>query len=439
MSVTDVDRYVDANPFGDAAFPVTPAQAVFLDDIASPSGPDHADHVLHVELTRRIAPARVATAVRRTMLRHDGLRLRLAHDGSRWWQSCADPGDPPFESHDLSGVGDDEVEPAVAAVAAGARTSHTAPVRVEHLRLGGGRRDRMLVICNPLVVDELSLALVLDDLQGWLDGNGPAAPTAPYQIWAAALDRYASEAALAEQVPFWLAQRRRESVPVDRSEGAGSTGPRAVLTATLSRAAADAVARAAGAAGLDLADLLLAAVAATVARWQGGAHCTLAVASPGRRSPVPGIDVSRTIGRFEFCYPLRLHVDPGLTGLSAAAEVRRQVAAVPLDGLGYGLLLRTRGDERLADVAAPQVSFSYLAGSDATRPAGLLVPVAGSAGPEPAPAGARPHLLDVAAGFVDGAVRFAIHYDPAVHDASTVGRLLDEIGARLRGEAVEAG
>ena len=83
----------------------------------------------------------------------------------------------------------------------------------------------------------------------------------------------------------------------------------------------------------------------------------LDVAGSGRGETVPGMDLSRTVGRSTCVYPARL--DPGSLSWSqvcsdgstlsrAVKQIKEQLRAVPHDGTGFGMLRYlnpvTRGD-----------------------------------------------------------------------------------------------
>lgn len=431
---------------GDDEVPVTPAQAWFLHRIApTMDEPHHFNHPYYVELTEDVPAAVIAEAVRELVRRRDSLRLRLFRDGDGWRQIRTDGTEPiPFESHDLSDVPTGDQDDAAAEIAAYAQRQLSLDqhlVRAEHFRMRPGQPDRLLVICHHLAVDGLSRSLIMDDLWRALSGLPPAGPVTAFGHWARRLQEYAGSDSLRDQIPFWRQQARIEDLPVDHPGAVMRFGARAGVSRTLPSAATAALGAAARAAGVGFGDLLLTAVAQTIAAWQGGESCTLAVAAPGRQAPYADLDVTRTVGWFQFFYPLRLHAQPDLPSLSAARAVREHVQSVPLRGLGHGLLTHSCPDEavrrEMSGIAAPQVSFNYLGqlGSWHTQPAGrLLRPVRAPFGPAQDPTGIWPYLLDFDGELTDGCLRLTAYHSPAVHDAATVTRLIDEVAERLSKE-----
>jgi non-ribosomal peptide synthase protein (TIGR01720 family) len=431
----------------DGPAPVTPAQSWFLEQVAPGlTLPGHFNHVYYVALVRDVPTARLAEAVAELARRHDSLRLRLVHDSARWSQTCAVPdGAVPFESHDLSGLPPGEQDLAAAAIAARSQTGLSLDgglVRVEHFRLRPHQPDRLLMICHHLAVDGLSRALILGDLQRILDGTGAAAPQpAPYRHWAARLAEYGRDERLTAQAPFWLAQDRRVAVPVDHEGEPLRLSSRTEVCRSLSPSQTAALRNAARRTGVGLGAVLLAAVVQSVAAWQDSADATLDVAAPGRLSPYPDLDVSRTVGWFQVFYPLRLSADPAAPLLTAAASVRHRVETVPLRGLEHGLLRHFCTDravrEELAGMPAPQISFNYQAGLGSEYTHGgdrLFVPVDAPSGLPHDPAGEWPYLVDFVGSLDDGRLRLAVHHSPTTHDRPTIERLADGVFERLHEE-----
>src|SRR5208283_911963 len=117
---------------------------------------------------------------------------------------------------------------------------------------------------------------------------------------------------------------------------------------------------------LPLPNLLVAATAATVTRWrQARSQLTpsplLALETHGRAVSLvygPGahtIDTSDTVGLLSSIYPVRVDsADP--------RQVGEQLAAIPGDGVDFGLLRYLRADtaERLAGFPPPQLLLNYL-------------------------------------------------------------------------------
>ena len=225
----------------------------------------------------------------------------------------------------------------------------------------------LLLTAHVLAMDPASWRVVLGELatalQALTSGHAPAAVRehTSYRRWAAALTQRANQL---DTAPFWSAQlagddpdlgARRVRPGRDR---AGDLIVRtmigdAELTAQLL------------ACGAPLPDLLVAAASAMVTRWrkargQPTPAPLLALETHGRadtlvQGAAETLDTSDTVGLLSSIYPLRVDsADPRRVG-----ELR---AAIPGDGLDYGLLRYLRGDtaEQLAAFPGPQLLLNYL-------------------------------------------------------------------------------
>ena len=124
-------------------------------------------------------------------------------------------------------------------------------------------------------------------------------------------------------------------------------------------------------------DVLLTALALTVAEWRrgrdfsDGGPIVVDVEGQGRETVMGGIDLSQTVGRFTWCYPVCL--DPGELELDDAIpggaylgdvlkKVKEQSRAIPGGGLSYELVHYSHSEAAasLAQVPPPQISFTYL-------------------------------------------------------------------------------
>lgn len=158
-------------------------------------------------------------------------------------------------------------------------------------------------------------------------------------------------------------------------------------------------------AGLPLPTLLVAATAATVTGWrrlrgQATPPPLLALETHGRADSLvdgPGahtIDTGDTVGLLSSIYPVRLDSDDPHT-------VAKKLAAIPGDGLDFGLLRYLRDDTaaRLAGFAAPQLLLNYLGAAHTDGGTGLTLDRELLAGvsPVPEPELAVRHELTIAA------------------------------------------
>jgi non-ribosomal peptide synthase protein (TIGR01720 family) len=435
--------------------PLTPAQLWFLLDVAPHmSRPEHYNHAYYLEIADEIAAGVFRQAVDALVTHHDALRLSLEADhttdrasGSSacppigWRQSCGPPGTPvPFSEHDLSGIPASEQNERVDRIAACEQTRMSfrdGMVRAIHFRLRPAQADRFLLICQHLVVDGMSRPTILEDLRTAVRQISQGQPlrlppkTTSFQHWAECLQSYAQTEDLQRQLPFWRRQAQPEPIPVDLP-GTPRFGNWSIIWRILSAEQTTSLVAGARSIGAGPGDLLLTAIAQTIAGWTGTSKCALSLSASGREPLMPEVDVSQTVGWFQISYPLVIGIDPAAPLLLAVPRVRRQVAAVPQHGIGHGLLKRQHADLTL--LPQPQMSYNYMGqlGFESTgRAADLFTVADASFGRAQDPEGVRPHLIDFHGSLTGGRLRLRIDYSSTVHHTQTIESLADGVVARL--------
>jgi non-ribosomal peptide synthase protein (TIGR01720 family) len=182
--------------------------------------------------------------------------------------------------------------------------------------------------------------------------------------------------------------------------------------------------------------------------------------SHGREEILDGIDLSRTVGWFTTMFPVALTLPPVPDGAEPRwrdliKSVRRQLRAVPSNGLGFGAL-RYLGSpaarQRLSAVGAgPQIAFNYLgqwqaaSSHDSVTPdlgthdaethdpgRGLYRAVHGSIGQAHDPADPGAHLIEVVGAVQNGQLGFTWLYRPDRHHQASVQTVADDFTEALR-------
>ncbi|MFC9892484.1 amino acid adenylation domain-containing protein [Nocardia sp. NPDC127579] len=253
-------------------------------------------------------------------------------------------------------------------------------VRAVRLR-GTPRGDLLLLVIHHLAVDVVSWALLLADLaDAWQQiglGTVPKAVTEPltYRQWCRLLWERAETPEVLAQQPYWTDQLDGPDPALGaRPARADDTWSSLRLTpvATPIELSARILAEAAG-----VREFLLAALTVTLASWRrergqdhaGGA--LIGVESHGRADAVVGADTSGTVGWFSTTYPVRLGAGSAALDLDGAAadpraarallgSVAAHLAAVPAQGIDFGLLHAVRGVPEWSACPQPQVEFNYL-------------------------------------------------------------------------------
>lgn len=259
-------------------------------------------------------------------------------------------------------------------------------------------QDAVLLMCvHHLATDVVSWYVMVAALAGIYAqieaGNPPelAVEYTTYRQWTQLLATRAHSEEVVAQHDYWV---RQLSAP-DPALGARLPDPATDTWSSLRRtdvATDPALTRRllAGldAAGIEVRDFLLAALALTITTWRlRRGHCArygtlIALEGHGREDALlgPAVDTSATVGWFTSVFPVRLGEGQQL-GVDAAAgdpaaartfigAIVDQLAAVPNRGLDYGLLRYLRRDPDLLAAPVPQVEFNYIGRYDLSTSTG---------------------------------------------------------------------
>jgi mycobactin peptide synthetase MbtF len=317
-----------------------------------------------IRLPQTVTRAQLHTALAGVVNGHEVLRTRLDRTTMTLHPVAVD-----YQLTEVEVDGD--LQSAVAAHAAAAVDS-LDPERGVLLAAvwlrAGAAQSVLLLTAHVLAMDPASWRVVLGELTAALEALKAGHPPAvvrehtSYRRWAAALTQRANQL---DTAPFWCAQLAGEDPELGARrvrQGSDRAGDLLVRT-TIVDVEVTARLLACGAA---LPDLLIAATSAMVTRWRTAhgqptpapllaleTHCRADAFVHG--AAAADIDTSDTVGLLSSIYPLRVDsADP-----RRIAELR---AAIPGDGLDYGLLRYLRADtaEQLGAFPGPQLLLNYL-------------------------------------------------------------------------------
>ncbi|MEU1038519.1 non-ribosomal peptide synthase/polyketide synthase [Streptomyces sp. NPDC005907] len=432
---------------------LTPIQHWFLD--AGPHRPEFFNQSVVVE-TADVDPAALRRALAALWAHHDALRSRFARrDDGSWSQTCV-PADAPapdlLRVCDLSDAGTAaaarETEARVTAEAHAAFRLDTGPLLTARLLTGapgspadsGTRPARLLLAVHHLVVDGVSWRVLLEDLETAyrqaLAGEPVRLParTTSVQEWARRLRAHTGEGGFAAERAHWDAVARHcaAPLPVDSDGGNTMADVRAVTVRLDEERTDDLLRKVPGVYRTRVDDVLLTALARTLADWTGRRTVAVDLEGHGREDQLfEDVDLSRTVGWFTTLFPVALDAGEGDWG-TALKSVKEQLRAVPERGLGHGALRYLAGDGGLAEAPAPGVSFNYLGRFDWSAADGVLVRSVpdGLDGAE-APGQERPHVLDVVARVEGGRLEVTWYYSAGLHRRETVADLAEGMLAAL--------
>jgi amino acid adenylation domain-containing protein/non-ribosomal peptide synthase protein (TIGR01720 family) len=432
---------------------LTPIQQWFFDTVSTDR--DQFAQFCYAELDPSVRLESLEQALDELVRCHGALRSRFTEIAGHWQQEImAESAGEILRTVQTSSAAREHWEETHAAVArelaAALDIQRGAVVKAAVVTDGPGGRRAFVIVAHHLVVDVVSWQILLRDLEeiyGQLTaGQEISLPVSTaWRLWADRLRNYADTPELVQQVPFWLDQLAHPSIPVDQDPEGGASG-RDVIMAVLDEETTgtllNEVPRAGDGAGIQ--DILLAALAQTVCSWTKAPAVSVSVEGHGRSEFFQDIDLSHTVGWFTSMFPVVLAVPPDAEAAEAIHAVRTHLAAIPDQGIGYGVLRYLARSAALTAAPVPVIRFNYLGRADLVADGnreGILRPL-----PERAEltwtagtgsAGDGAHQLEIDALVAKGRLTFHWTYGRGRHSRKTIDRLardnLDRLGALVRG------
>ncbi|GAA0554667.1 non-ribosomal peptide synthetase [Paractinoplanes ferrugineus] len=383
LVATALDR-AGADPAdGVGSVPLTPVMR-WLSEIDGPIDGFNQSAVVQVPADLGRTP--LLTALQTVVDRHDLLRARLDRSGD-WSLVVPPPGGVRAADFtvrvDVAGLTERELWDAVAEQARLAQAAldpdRGVLIRAAWLDAGPTRPGRLLLLVHHLVVDGVSWRVLLPEIgAAWRDavaGRAPvtAAPSTSFRRWATGLAARALAPEREAELPMWTELvGRGDPLPVRRP-----LDPKVDVAGTLRDhtlalpvdITEELLTRVPVALGASINDVLLGALGVAVARWRSGDAVLVALEGHGREEHlVPGADLSGTVGWFTNIFPVCLDTAGidltagGAAVAEAVARVRAHLAALPDNGMGYGLLrhLNPRTGPALAALPHPPIQFNYM-------------------------------------------------------------------------------
>lgn len=390
--------------------PLMPLQQWFLDQ--DQPNPAYWNQSALADSDRRLDPAIVQATLDQLVAYHDALRLRFEQVDGQWQAHYAPLASARFIASD---------DPAVLeALAAGLDLKH-GPLFAGALL--EGEPQRLYLVAHHLVVDAVSWTPLLEDFQRIYQtlerGETPSLPTktASFRQWAERMAALGDSAAVRDERNYWSAQTATPGSAALPTVAQCKTLPARWDAARTHQWLTESHA----AYRTQPEELLIAALAATLAEAEGRGQVVVDLERHGRDAPFEGLDVSRTVGWFTTLYPVRL------SSSGAPAErvrsTKEALRSVPGQGLGNALL-RQRGE---LPPSRGDVLFNYL-GQDLAGQSWLRASSLGA----PAELGALnrvTHPREVIAWLEDGELRIEWRSVTPDTDARLPARLLEHLQA----------
>ncbi|HEX6292585.1 MAG TPA: amino acid adenylation domain-containing protein [Herpetosiphonaceae bacterium] len=421
--------------------PLTPVQCRFV--VEGRAVPRHWRRAALLATPADLDADALHAALQHLVGHHDALTLRPVHDASGWQQVSIMPDAAlAFEAVDLAGRAAREQDAAIEAAAEQIQSrldlSNGPLARAMLFTCGADAPGRLLLAIHPLLLDDASWSLLLDDLRAAYaqrsQGQPIDLPSAPISCaqWTHRLASYAQSAAVEQDLAYWTVQRFVQAGGVPREaiedEPLDEAAP---VTLTLDAEATTTLLRDVPQAyRTQTAEILLAALARTFTGWAGSRAVLVELEEPGRASELA--DLSRTVGRFTHVVPLLLSLDAPDPG-AAIKAIKEQAREAARHALGYSALRFMRDDpaitERLASLPQPDIQFAYAEAISSPAAADFALTRSYSGQPDGAP---QPRGLQITASVVGERLEVLWRYNPRAYRRATVEHLAERYDAALR-------
>ena len=406
--------------------PLTPIQRWFFENAFTDS--HHWNQSCSLTLEDEPDPAALAETWRQLVAHHDMLRTRFAVRNGTWSAEIGSRTDDASVSVvDLSGQSSTQQRAMMESRAAQAQASFDFTqgplVRALFFRIGKDRPGILLFIVHHLLIDIPSWRTLTDDFLSVYEqlrrNSTPHLPakTTSFKQWSERLAEYARSDALRDEASYWLGLPWHEVEPL-RPDWQGACDLVEAEQAYVHRLKQTFLKRVSeelvGLERLVLQNIVLAALAISIARRTHGAAVLIDVEGHGRAELFADADLSRTVGWFTSIYPVVLRVGAELEGRATLTALNGQISGVPSNGLGYGLLRYLSEDRDLAasvrSLPRAQICFLFLGRAD--RPNRDREPQmpSGWMGLQRSPRSARPYSLEVQARVIEGELHIRWSY-----------------------------
>ncbi|SIR91538.1 non-ribosomal peptide synthetase [Pseudomonas putida] len=386
--------------------------------------------------------ALLAQALRAVVMHHDALRLTFAQQQGLWQAQHAQA-----VSDDLlwqREVADEQQERALLDQAqASLALEHGPLLRAVLLQRGDGSQ-RLLMAVHHLVVDGVSWRILLEDVQlayrQLAQGQAVVLPakTSAFRTWAERLQALAQSAELQQQMVYW---QQLQGLPTDLPGAKTNACPRNDEAVTLNTCLSAPLSRrllqeAPAAYRTQVNDLLLAALARVISRWTGLPDVLVQLEGHGREALFDDIDLTRSVGWFTSLFPVRLTPAPQMG--ASIMRIKEQLRAVPLRGIGFGVLSSFGSAEQrqaLAALPTPRITFNYLGQFDGSFDAAqqaLFAPSGEFAGHEQSADAPLGNWLTLNGQVYGGELRLGWTFSRQMFDSAAIGELAKALEAELQ-------
>jgi non-ribosomal peptide synthase protein (TIGR01720 family) len=383
-------------------------------------------------------------AIRRLIIHHDALRMKLSQVGSDWrqWITGIDQidGAALLLDIDLSGSSPSEREREVKQtedlLASMVDVSNPPLIRAALCDYGQGQPQGLLIAIHHWINDVVAFKILLEDLQTAYQqlarGQEVQLPakTTSFKSWAEELVNYGKSDLVESEAVFWRERLSRKAgrIPT-KSPVVGHSREVCHTVNSLTRKETETLLRAtlpALRARLD--EALLTAIAGALVNQLGIDSFHIELMHHGREHSFRDVDVSRTVGWFSNEFPLLLDVGSARNLSEMVETVKEQVRGIPNHGLGYGVLRHLKRDSALLALPRPNLRLNNQGDFLEERPK-LFQVIGVTFGGE---LGMHEQLINIKVVISKGCLTLEWIYDRRVYEEEDVRNLAENVTIQIR-------
>ncbi|MGB5927177.1 MAG: amino acid adenylation domain-containing protein [Cyclobacteriaceae bacterium] len=376
---------------------------------------------------------------------HDALRMVFTkEDGNIIQYNQATHGEVPLEAEDLCGTSEPArvLEERATAMQQSLSLANGPLLKLGRYHLPDG--DRLLIVVHHLVMDVMSWRILFEDIQTLLDqyhaGQELRLPskTTSFKTWAETLCRVANNPDfVSSQSAYWQEALSKAHDAIMRDHDITEETyikDTEKYVVSLSATETDTLLyQASRHWQAEVNEILISALAAALQETFDLQHVAIALEGHGREEVTDTINLTRTVGYFTSTYPVILSPDR-YNPETAIAHVKEQLRAIPVKGLGYGMLRYLTDSQPLEKhVLQPAVCYNFFGQFD-QETGNLSLPFAEeSSGPTQHPDEVRlGYDFYITALIENSKLTLRIEFSQKQYQPATVTRLAEEFISRLQ-------
>jgi amino acid adenylation domain-containing protein/non-ribosomal peptide synthase protein (TIGR01720 family) len=436
------------------ALPLSPPQTWFFKTFTTTPG--RFCNTICVEVFQPLDTDLLVFTLKHLLAHHDGLRAQFISTEQGVQATILSPDEisPFFSVHDFSAIPPEHHNNCTVQTALELQNSHRFSdpplLRVAYLNFGHQSRARVLICVHHLIMDGFSMDIILKDIQLiyiQLSAKQPVSllsKTTSMKTYTNSILQYARDIAPRE-LNYWLQLpwERVKPLPMDNPRRRPQDTYAHMKSVLLDFGEEDmqnlfSAVKAQAAAGLQVKDFLLTALALAFRQWKDMDISWITFGHSGRSAPLTELDLSRTVGWIATTAHFLLDISNASNPQAALKAVWQQTRSVPMEGLGYELLMYLADDAECAEMVKPireipktHAFFNYMGDMLAARTqqnqSSLLRPVSGFSIAEAAMREShdqRFHPLQIEGMMGKNSLSLMFLYGPSVYRRATIEELV---------------